>query len=157
MLAGLTEEQHHQISLLLREVFSDSESEAVLLCNEAGQILFQSAATEPDGTDNIAALVTGSFFAAREVAHLLGENAFRSMLHEGEKKSIYMHLVGERLLLIVIFGQDAAPGLVKLCTERMVDRLCRYLRDQGDESLLEAQIFDAEFELDPEAAIFTPA
>jgi predicted regulator of Ras-like GTPase activity (Roadblock/LC7/MglB family) len=78
----------------------------------------QKSAQAYAGEDNIAALASGSFYATRVLAELLGEAEFRHAIHQGSHTSMYMQIMDCDLLVLVVFGQESNPGLVKLyCAE----------------------------------------
>lgn len=121
MLDVLTQQQTLLIERVLRALVMKAESRAALLCNEAGYILTEactdSAALEFAQSQNIAALASGSFFATREMARIVGEKEFKCVLHQGQDSGIFIMLVGGTMILVVVFNQKTNPGLVKLFAE----------------------------------------
>ena len=77
----------------------------------------------------ISALGAGIFGASRELARMLGENEFSAVLHQGERKSIFLRAVDADTLLVMIFSQSANVGLVKLYSTPAVDELRLILAD----------------------------
>lgn len=126
MLMGITEERDRIIGQLLQDLLVKAESEAVFLCDRGGYILNQTAVRDYDHHDNIAALAAGSFFATREIARLVGEPEFQSVLHQGDNKGIYMQNVND-LLIVVVYGPESNAGLTKLCAEETGRRLASCL------------------------------
>lgn len=154
MLESLSEDAGKRIEELLMDLLVRSEAEAIFLCNRGGYILAQTAVHAYEHTDNIAALAAGSFFATREIASLVGEPAFRCVFHQGEHKSIYMQNTGMDLLVVVVFGRQSNPGLVKLCAEETSRALDACLRRQPDATELETRLQRIEFEVG-ESPFFT--
>ncbi len=62
----------------------------------------------------LSALVAGSFAATKETAKLLGEKEFSVLFHQGEKDSIQLTLIEDRLLLGIIFDDTTTIGMVRL-------------------------------------------
>jgi hypothetical protein len=48
------------------------------------------------------------------MAKLLKENEFATQFHEGEKQNIHIQIVGQRVILVVIFDERSSLGLVRL-------------------------------------------
>jgi hypothetical protein len=48
---------------------------------------------------------------------LIGEEAFPSVFHEGERESIFISIIG-RSLLVTVFDERSTLGLVKIRTKR---------------------------------------
>ena len=118
MLQGLNQEQNEAIESLLAHLLVKAEANAVYLCDRGGNIMVQKTAQVYQGEDNIAALASGSFYATRVLAGLLGEAEFRHAIHQGSNTSMYMQIMDCDLLVLVVFGQESNPGLVKLyCAE----------------------------------------
>jgi hypothetical protein len=51
------------------------------------------------------------------MAKLIGEDVFPAVVHEGERESIFISVIG-RSLLVVVFDERSTLGLVKLRTKR---------------------------------------
>lgn len=155
MFKGLTEQQCHTVDELLLELLARSESEGVFLCNRGGYILAESLIQNYDQNDNIAALAAGSFFATREIARMVGEPEFRSVLHQGKSKGIYMQSSSSDLLVVIVFGSETNPGLVKLCSGEIVGRLDECLASMSEDAESKAEMDDFVFEINPEGEMFS--
>jgi predicted regulator of Ras-like GTPase activity (Roadblock/LC7/MglB family) len=114
MLVSLNREHNEYLESVLIGLLIQSEADAVFLCDRAGNIVAQHCAQHYDQMDNIAALASGSFFATRILAGLLGEDEFRQVIHQGASTSIYMQYMQADLLVLIVFGRRSNPGLVKL-------------------------------------------
>ena len=57
------------------------------------------------------------------LAKLIGENEFPNQFHEGARESLYMTIVGTRVVLVVIFDNRSSLGLVRLRTKKASDEL----------------------------------
>ena len=54
---------------------------------------------------------------------MIGEPDFASLVHQGEKESMYLADVAKRVILVVLFDQRATLGLVKLKAKATVEAL----------------------------------
>ena len=60
--------------------------------------------------------------STREVARILQEAGFRTLLQEGAREKIFTEAVGDHWLVSLIFGKHTALGLVKvLCNRATMD------------------------------------
>ncbi len=108
-------DQIKRMETLLADLLARAEASAVFLCDRGGNIIAEHSARKVPDEDNIIALAAGSFFATRELARLLGEPEFRCVFHQGAKTSLFMQsTTATDLVLLVVFGQESNPGLVKL-------------------------------------------
>jgi predicted regulator of Ras-like GTPase activity (Roadblock/LC7/MglB family) len=125
MLETISQRQNQYIESLLTSLIAKAEGQAVFMCDRAGNILAQQCNQTYVHEDNIAALASGSFFATRVLAELLGETEFHHVIHQGAKASMYMQVMDCDMLILVVFGPESNPGLVRLyCSEtcRAIDQ-----------------------------------
>jgi predicted regulator of Ras-like GTPase activity (Roadblock/LC7/MglB family) len=70
-------------------------------------------------------IVDKNIAATGGIAKLLRENEFATQFHEGEKANIHIQLVGNRVILVVIFDSKSSLGLVRLRVRKASDELNR--------------------------------
>jgi predicted regulator of Ras-like GTPase activity (Roadblock/LC7/MglB family) len=68
-------------------------------------------------TTSFSSLAAGNVAATSSMAKLIGEDVFPAVVHEGERESIYISVIG-RSLLVVVFDERSTLGLVKIRTKR---------------------------------------
>jgi predicted regulator of Ras-like GTPase activity (Roadblock/LC7/MglB family) len=144
MINALSAEQNQRMETLLTGLLVKAEALAVFLCDRGGNILTQHAAQNYNQEDTIAALASGSFYATRVLAELLGESEFKQCVHQGRETSMFMQSMTCDLMILVVFGRDSNPGLVKLyCNEvcQEIDRISAsrqvVTRSQGEGHVFE--------------------
>ena len=54
---------------------------------------------------------------------MIGEHEFASLVHQGEKESMFLADVAKRVILVVLFDQRTTLGLVKLKGKGVVEKL----------------------------------
>jgi hypothetical protein len=54
---------------------------------------------------------------------MIGEHEFASLVHQGEKESMFLADVAKRVILVVLFDQRTTLGLVKLKGKGAVEKL----------------------------------
>ncbi len=128
MAQVLQEKDSVRLRKVLLQLLARSESDDCLLCDSGGHMLALEGASRHDPF-LISALGAGVFGASRELARMLGENEFSAVLHQGERKSIFLRAVDADTLLVMIFSQSANVGLVKLYSTPAVEDLRQILAD----------------------------
>ncbi|MCA9323006.1 MAG: roadblock/LC7 domain-containing protein [Planctomycetes bacterium] len=116
-------EDIEQIGKVMRELLSLSAAKSALLIDKEGHMVAREGAVRTFDTDSLSALVAGSFAATREMAHLLGEEEFSVMFHQGQRDNIQLTLVDDTTILTVIFDDQTQLGMIRLYTHEAVKQL----------------------------------
>ncbi len=110
---SFSEQELEKIELILQQLYWDTEAQCLLVADTSGQLVSVLGQTEMN-TAVLSALAAGNMAATKEMASLVGEQArFKLLLHEGEKRSIYLSDVGEEMILITVFSNQIPIGLVR--------------------------------------------
>lgn len=113
-----------------------AEADAVFLSDYGGNLL---ACNGRDADDPVvhtmSALAAGSYSATRELAALVKESAFHSIVHQGETTSLLLCGVGSDFVILAVFGRRTTAGLVKLYVEKMVREIEPILRTVARQSV----------------------
>lgn len=96
-----------------------------ILIDREGHLVTRRGDAAGSNMEALSALVAGSFAATREIAHLLGEDAFTTLSHQGGHQSIQVSIVGERTLLAVVWDERSNLGLVRFYAQETTKRLER--------------------------------
>jgi len=123
----LFEEEQKQIVKICDALHRDACAKAVFLVNRDGQMLANSGQTVELDTTSLASLTAGNIAATGGLAKLLGEKEFAIQFHEGERDNIHISLVGQRLILVIIFDERSSLGLVRLRVRRASNGLVEVL------------------------------
>ena len=95
------EEEFNQIQTVVDRLVRDANAKVVFIVDKNGQLI----------------AATGG------MAKLLKENEFATQFHEGEKANIHIQLVGNRVILVVIFDSKSSLGLVRLRVRKASEEL----------------------------------
>jgi len=109
----LFQEESQRLNALCETLLRDSHARGVFLLHRDGQVIAQWGDLPLD-TTALASLVAGAVAAAGGLAQLVGEAPFPALLHEGARRSLHTSLVGDKLLLVVLFDERSSPALVRL-------------------------------------------
>ena len=142
----VSESEQGNITRVLGRLAIDTGASHVLLLDKSGQLI--SAQGQSDQRDVIAlgALLAGAFASSRQVAEILGERDFRTILQQGVHESLYTSLVGDQWLLVVVFDRQTHVGLVKVLARKGVTELERALeRVRAGGAQAREQVVDVQF------------
>lgn len=123
-----------RMHLVLNQLLLRADSQGCMVCDFSGHVLTEVGFDCHDPM-LISALGAGVFAASRELARLLGENEFSSVIHQGEKRSLFICAVNNDILLVTVFSNSASVGLVKLYARPAVAELRALfagIQDRGD-------------------------
>lgn len=119
------EEEFGQINAVCERLTRDANAKVVFLVDKNGQLISACGATADIDTTSLASLTAGNVAAMGGLAKLIGENEFPNQLHEGARDSLHMTIVGQRVVLVVIFDSKTPIGLVRLRVRKASDELNR--------------------------------
>jgi predicted regulator of Ras-like GTPase activity (Roadblock/LC7/MglB family) len=152
LVVSETELEH--IARILGRLNTDTSATHTILLDKSGQVV--AAQGEPSERDLLAlgALLAGAFSSSRQVAEILGEHDFRSILQQGVDESILTSLIGDHWLLVVIFEKQTHVGLVKILARKACEELERVLeRVRQGGAQARQQVVDVRFRSDVEDTI----
>ncbi len=143
---ALSEDVFLRITDILNELVSKTRARAVIFADGNGHLIAQRGETIGYDASALCAVAAGEFSATSELARMVGENdAFRFLYHEGTETNVYISRVLQDFLLIVIFDQTVALGMVRVFTKRGIEKLGEALEKTATEPLAEEAFLDVEF------------
>jgi predicted regulator of Ras-like GTPase activity (Roadblock/LC7/MglB family) len=74
-------------------------------------------------TTSLASLTAGNIAATGGIAKLINEKEFSQIFHEGERDNLHISIIGQRVILVVIFDQRSSLGLVRLRVRKASEEL----------------------------------
>ncbi len=141
----LFEEESQAITEIIEKLLRETNGKSVFLVDKDGQLISSSGETNQIDSTSLASLTAGNIAATGGLAKLIGEKEFSILFHEGERDNIHISIVGQRVILVVIFDEKSSLGLVRLRVrkttselEKIVSRILDKMKtEQSDEHLLE--------------------
>ncbi len=138
------EHQFQKIKSVLARLCVECAARVVFLVDRDGQpIAFYGEIGDMD-TTSFSSLAAGNVAATTSMARLIGEDVFPAVVHEGERESIFISVIG-RSLLVVVFDERSTLGLVKLRTKKASHEVSAILdavaRDSEQQRLSENSFF----------------
>src|SRR5258708_6424159 len=122
---AFSEQDFKQIQQHPQAFFRDSKPPCAPLPAPPGQLPAAAGAPPPVHPPAFASLTAADFSANDQLAKMIGEQEFASLVHQGEKESMFLADVAKRVILVVLFDQRTTLGLVKLKGKSAVEQLNR--------------------------------
>ncbi len=117
------EKEFQIIKDTLEELCRETKALSVLLIDKAGQLITSAGNVSSIDIPSFATLSAADFAATSNLADLIGEHDFSTLFHQGEKKSIYVSLIADKVILAVIFTKETTLGLVRIKVKKTAERL----------------------------------
>ena len=114
---------------ILRRLMVDAFAKVVFLVDKNGTLLASAGDAVGFDTTSLASLAAGNIAATGGLANLIGEKEFSILFHEGERDNMHINIVGDRLILVVIFDRRSSVGLVRLRVRKATERLALVLAE----------------------------
>lgn len=119
----LYSDEFQRIQEILQRLRQDSSANVVFLVDKNGQQIAAVGDVAALDTTSLASLTAGNVAATDGLARLIGEREFSILFHEGERDHLHISIVGERVILVVIFDDRSSLGLVRLRVRRATAEL----------------------------------
>jgi len=123
------ENEFKKIDEELQKLHQQANATVVFLVDKNGQLIASAGDTQNIDTTSLASLTAGNIAATGGIARLLGEKEFSILFHEGEKDNIHISLIGQRVILVVIFDHRSSIGLVRLRVKKASEILTKIFED----------------------------
>ena len=121
------EEELHQITSVCEQLHRDANGKAVLCIDKNGQPFAAAGETSELDVTSLSSLTAGNVAATGAIASLLAEKEFAGQFHEGEKTNVHISIVGQRVILVVLFDERSSLGLVRLRVRKATGELVHVL------------------------------
>ncbi len=114
---------------ILNRLRTEIDADLVLLMNNTGEILAESAVEWWPQSRELAVLLSAGHASATETAKMLGmATPFQTILYRGEGGGmVYTARINDSFLLGIIFGERTRTGIVTYFTSRAIPHLARLL------------------------------
>jgi predicted regulator of Ras-like GTPase activity (Roadblock/LC7/MglB family) len=124
---ALFEEDFWSINAVLQTLMRSATARSVMLIDKTGQLI--NSLGEPPGFDvtSFSSLAAADFGANAELAKMVGEKDFATLVHQGQDESLYLSMIANRVILVVLFDKKTSLGLVRLKARKAGDELTAVL------------------------------
>ncbi|MCX5741708.1 MAG: roadblock/LC7 domain-containing protein [Proteobacteria bacterium] len=121
------EEELVQINAICEVLHRDANAKAVLVIDKNGQAFAQAGDTHELDVTSLSSLTAGNVAATGAIAQLLSEKEFAGQFHEGEKTNVHISIIGQRVIMVVLFDERSSLGLVRLRVRKATVELVNVL------------------------------
>ncbi len=133
------EDEFERINGVLARLWTDSNAKIVFLVDKNGQQIAAKGDLDKVDATSLASLTAGNVAATDGLARLIGEKEFSILFHEGERDNIHISIVGQRLILVVIFDERSSLGLVRLRVRKAAGDLEEVLNQMATKAAEQGQ------------------
>ena len=123
----LSEEDVKRIDTVLNKVLNKSAAVSAFLIDRSGQLIANCGNPSTLDVSAFSALTAANFGATSEIAKLLGEKEFNLLFHKGKNENVYFSVVGENMIIVIVFDDRTTVGLVRLSINMIMDELLQIL------------------------------
>ena len=109
------EAEYEQIKKVCDRLVREANSKVVFLVDKNGQLIASAGDVGHLDTTSLASLTAGNIAATGGIAKLINEKEFSQILH--------ISIIGQRVILVVIFDQRSSLGLVRLRVRKASEEL----------------------------------
>ena len=132
----ILEEDHASFVAVLTALREEANAKFVFLLDKNGQQIARAGDLGDGDPTALASLAAGNVAATEGLAELIGETEFSTLFHEGERDSLHISLISNKIILLVIFDEHSSLGLVRLRVKQHGQQLANVVqvvlsRDNG--------------------------
>ncbi|GBD15331.1 hypothetical protein HRbin26_00220 [bacterium HR26] len=116
-----------QVAACLQRLMADSNASLSMVIDRSGRVIAAESREHRSGVANLGVLIAAAYASLQEIARLLQEESFQTILHEGLRERIVTETIDARWLLVVLFDEQVQVGLVRVLTRRTASTLAAIL------------------------------
>jgi len=125
----MDEDDFRRIAAVIQRLVRDANAKGVFVVDKSGQLVGESGEMSGIDTTSLASLTAGCVAATGGLAKIVGEEEFPTHFHQGQRDNLHITLVGERMILVVIFDERSSLGLVRLRVKKAGAELARVFEE----------------------------
>lgn len=120
---SLQEQDSRRIHQILQRFLRESEARCALLVDRTGQLVTMAGERLAFDPTAFSSLAAADFSANDQLASMIGEGGFSSVIHQGERESIYLADVAKRVILVTLFDDRTTLGMIRIKAKHVVREL----------------------------------
>ncbi len=110
----MLDEDYKKVLAVIQRLVRDANAKGIFVVDKAGQLIAEAGEMTDVDSTSLASLTAGCIAATSGLAKIVGEDEFPIHFHQGQRDNLHVTLVGERMILVVIFDERSSLGLVRL-------------------------------------------
>jgi predicted regulator of Ras-like GTPase activity (Roadblock/LC7/MglB family) len=126
---NLHETEFQRIRAILGRMQGDLHAQLVLLISRSGQPIVISGPAENIDITSLASLAAANLAATDGLANIVGERDFSVLVHQGNRRSIFISDLLKKFSLVLVFDSTTSSGLIRYKCKRTTLLLEDVIRD----------------------------
>lgn len=110
----MLDDDHKAVLSVIERLVRDANAKGIFIVDKAGQLIAEAGEMKSIDSTSLASLTAGCIAATSGLAKIVGEEEFPIHFHQGQRDNLHVTLVGERMILVVVFDERSSLGLVRL-------------------------------------------
>ena len=119
----MLQEDFDGVLAIINKLVRDANAKGIFVVDKAGQLIAEAGEMQGIDSTSLASLTAGCVAATGGLAKIVGEQEFPIHFHQGERDNLHMTLVGDRMILVVVFDERSSLGLVRLRVKKAGNEL----------------------------------
>ena len=141
----MLDEDYQKIVAVIQRLCRDANSKGIFVVDKSGQLVAEAGEMQGVDTTSLASLTAGCIAATGGLAKIVGEDEFPIHFHQGQRDNLHITLIGSRMILVVVFGEQSSLGLVRLRVKKAGAELGKIFEDIKKKAELNASATDSPF------------
>lgn len=134
----MREEDFTKVQAVIQRLNRDANAKGIFIVDKAGQLIGEAGEMTGVDSTSLASLTAGCVAATGGLAKIVGEEEFPIHFHQGQRDNLHITLVGERMILVVVFDERSSLGLVRLRVKKAGAELAKVFEEVRKKSEAEA-------------------
>ncbi len=139
------QEDFDRVLAIIQKLVRDANAKGIFVVDKAGQLIAEAGELLGIDSTSLASLTAGCVAATGGLAKIVGEEEFPTHFHQGQRDNLHMTLVGDRMILVVVFDERSSLGLVRLRVKKASNELARLFEEIRKKTEAEFQAHGSPF------------
>ena len=135
----MRDEDHQKILAVIARLVRDANAKGIFVVDKNGHLMAESGEMRGIDSTSLASLTAGCIAATGGLAKIVGEDEFPVHFHQGQRDNLHITMVGQRIILVVVFDDRSSLGLVRLRVKKAGAELARIFEEIEKKTAQEAQ------------------
>ena len=135
----MQQEDFDRVLAIIQKLVRDANAKGIFVVDKAGQLIAEAGEMLGIDSTSLASLTAGCVAATGGLAKIVGEEEFPIHFPQGQSDNLHMTLVGDRMILVVIFDERSSLGLVRLRVKKAGNELAKIFEEIRKKAETEVQ------------------
>jgi predicted regulator of Ras-like GTPase activity (Roadblock/LC7/MglB family) len=125
----MQQEDFDGVLAIIQKLVRDANAKGIFVVDKAGQLIAEAGEMRGIDSTSLASLTAGCVAATGGLAKIVGEEEFPIHFHQGQRDNLHMSLIGDRMILVVVFDERSSLGLVRLRVKKAGNELAKLFEE----------------------------